>query len=76
MENINATITKKIEYEKARLNVPWGTLAENAGMSLTNFNRKRVGGKDWSATEVARLADFLRVPFAEFFPSELVEARA
>lgn len=72
MENINASITKKIETEKARLQVSWNTIAENAGIATATFNRKRNGGTDWTATEVARIAGFFRIPFTDFFPTELV----
>lgn len=75
MENINTSITHKIEEEKERLNVPYVTIAENAGMSAATFNRKRNGGPDWTACEVARIATFFRIPFADFFPSELLEIK-
>ncbi|MGP5043512.1 hypothetical protein ACTXJR_05710 [Glutamicibacter ardleyensis] len=73
MENINSSITKKIETEKARMKVSWNTIAENAGIATATFNRKRNGGTDWTATEVARIAEFFRIPFTDFFPTELVD---
>lgn len=76
MENINTTITEKIEEQKERFRTSYGAIAESAGMSLTQFNRKRNGGKDWTSTEVARIAAFFRVPFTEFFPSELISENA
>lgn len=76
MENINTTITNKIEDEKERFRTSYGAIAESAGMSLTQFKRKLNGGKDWTATEVARIAAFFRIPFTDFFPSELMEDAA
>ncbi|MHA7227879.1 helix-turn-helix domain-containing protein [Glutamicibacter soli] len=76
MENINAAITHKIEEQKDRFRTSYGAIAESAGMSLTQFNRKRNGGKDWTATEVARIAEFFRIPFTSFFPDQLTTTKA
>lgn len=59
--DINETVSDRITAEKNRANIPWSTIAEAAGLPLTTFTRKRRGSTDWTATEIFKIADFLRI---------------
>jgi transcriptional regulator with XRE-family HTH domain len=58
----------------ARQNVPQARVAEALGLTRSQFSRRINGHIEFSASEIATMADFLGVPVGEFFPADPVPA--
>jgi len=72
--DINSHITARINEEKDDLGIKTPALADKSGIPYTTLNRRLIGGKgDWSATDIARIANALRIPSSKLLPAEFFQ---
>lgn len=71
--DINASITKLTNEEIDKLGIKLPALAENTGIPYTTLSRKLKGASAWTATEIARIAEALRIPASRLFPAEFMQ---
>ncbi len=72
----NTTITTLINKEIDTLGIPLTSLAKNSGIPYSTLDRRTKGGGAWTATEIARVANALRIPAGNLLPEEFTQIAA
>lgn len=69
---ITTLINKHIDEHKPHISL--AAVSEATGIAYATLGRKTKGVGNWHATEIALIAEALRVPFVKFFPKNLTTA--
>lgn len=67
--DINAETTRHVEHEIKESRIPLTAVAEKSGIAYATLQRRLLGGGAWTATEIYRIADAIRVSPMALLPN-------
>jgi transcriptional regulator with XRE-family HTH domain len=68
--DIAVTVGRAIRAELARRDLSQSSLAANLGHTQPWVSRRITGDRDWTVTELQRVADYIGVPLSTFLRTE------